>query len=326
MNAAATSLVGDTRPLGRRLWDVFPTLAGTAVEDNFRRAMAERIPISFEHYFHSDLTEASFEFHVHPQAGEGLVVYLRNTTEARKAEQALRRSEQLAAAGRLAASVAHEINNPLEALTNLLFLAKLDPDLGGNTKDMLEKADRELQRLSHIAARSLRFYRQRTAPAPTSLEELVETVLFFNAPDLRSRAIVAARRYRPAPPVVCLPGEVQQVITNLIRNSIDAMQSGGRLVVRVRPANAAAGRDGVLVTIADTGSGMDRNTMSRIFQPFVTTKGDSGTGLGLWVSKTILENHQATIKLRSRESCGTVFRVFFPFNAGEPKSAASQHN
>jgi len=299
---------------------VYPTLLNTPVETNLRRAISERIPVTFEHYFHAGRAESWFEFHVYPQPAEGLVVYLRETTETRKAEQALRRSEQLAAAGRLAASVAHEINNPLEALTNLLFLAKLDPDLAGNTKEVLEKADGELQRLSHIAARSLKFYRQRTAPVPTSLEEIVENVLFFNAPDLGLRAISVEKRFRPAPLLICLPGEMQQVITNLIRNAIDALRSGGRLIVKVSPASAATGREGIAITFADTGAGMDKRTLKRLFSPFATTKGDSGTGLGLWVSKGLLDNHRATVKVRSKLGAGTVFRIFFPLGAGTPES------
>ena len=325
LNSAAATLTARSGkdPLNRSVWESYPTLLGTAVETNLRRAMEDRAPVVFEHYFQSENTEAWFEFRVHPQPGEGLVIYLRNTTDNRKAEQALRRSEQLAAAGRLAASIAHEINNPLEAVTNLLFLAKLDPTLQGKTKDVLDMADSELQRLSHIAARSLRFYRQRTAPVPTSIEDMIETVLFFNAPDLRVRMIDLDKRYRPAPSVVCLPGELQQVVTNLIRNAIDAMPSGGRLISAVRPAHAG-GRNGVAVTIADTGAGMDQSTLARIFHPFVTTKGDSGTGLGLWVSKGILDSHHATIKVRSKPGRGTVFRIFFPLDAGEPQSLAGQ--
>ena len=291
-----------------------------------KKLMEERAPVSFEHSFRREMGEEWFQFHLYPQPEGGLVLYLRNTTEAHRTEQALRRSEQLAAAGRLAASVAHEINNPLEAVTNLLFLATLDPVLGGNTKHLLEMADQELQRLSHIAARSLKFYRQRTAPAAISIEEIVETVLFFNAPDVRARSIALERRYRPAPPVVCLPGEIQQVITNLIRNSLDACTSRRRLVAAVRPAHSGDGVEGVALTIADTGSGMDSQPLKQLFRPFATTKGDSGTGLGLWVSKGILENHHATIAVRSKPGSGTVFRIFLPLEACKPETPSAQRS
>ena len=313
LNAAAASIAARVNPLGKSLWDLYPLLKGTVVEEKFLHAMQDRVPINFEHMFETpDGSETWFQFHLYPQPGEGLVLYLRNTTEGRKTEQALRRSEQLAAAGRMAASVAHEINNPLESLTNLLFLAKLDPTITGDTRNTLEVADRELQRLSHIAARSLKFYRQRTAPAAISLEELIETVLFFNEPDRKLRKVRLARRFRPAPAVVCLPGEIQQVMTNLIRNALDAVPERGNIAVALRPARDRRGLEGVSVTVADTGSGMDRQALNRLFHPFATTKGDAGTGLGLWVSKGILDKHHATIAVRSKPGKGTVFRLFFP--------------
>jgi signal transduction histidine kinase len=220
----------------------------------------------------------------------------------------------LAAAGRLAASISHEINNPLEALTNLLFLAKLDESVAGNTRNLLEVADKELQRLSHIAARSLKFYRQRTAPTSTSVEELIDSVLFFHEPEMKLRGIHVERRHRPAPNVICLPGEIQQVVTNLIGNALEAIPNRGRLAVAVRPARDRESREGVSMTFADGGCGMDRPTLNRLFHPFITTKGEAGTGLGLWVSKGILDKHHARIAVRSRAGQGTVFRLFLPLD------------
>jgi PAS domain S-box-containing protein len=325
MNAAAARLVADSgkNHMGECLWDLYPMLKNTPVQANLRRAMDERVPVEFEQYFQGEDTESWFQFHVYPQPGEGVILYLRNATEARKTEQALRRSEQLAAAGRLAASVAHEINNPLEAVTNLLFLARLDGSIQGHSKDLLEMADKELQRLSHIAARSLKFYRQRTGPSQTSLEELLESVLFFNEPGIKMRSIHLERRHRPAPAVLCLPGEIQQVLTNLISNALDALSDRGRLVAAVRPARDRDGRDGVTVTIADSGCGMDRPTLGRLFHPFATTKGDAGTGLGLWVSKGILEKHQSRIAVRSKPGSGTVFRLFFPLDTTAPQPSSA---
>jgi len=300
--------------VGKCLWEIYPELIGTPVEVNFRHAMDERVAVEFEQFFPAPTNEAWFQFYVYPQPGEGVILYARNTTETRKTEQALRRSEQLAAAGRLAASIAHEINNPLEAVTNLLFLAKTDQGLSSTSKDLLEIADRELQRLSHITARSLKFYRQRTAPTLTGLDEIIDSVVFFHDPSIRLRNVQIERRYRLAPPVLCQPGEIQQVFTNLISNAIDAMQEKGKLVLAIRPATDRTGRDGVGVTVADNGSGMDAFMFSRLFHPFVTTKGETGTGLGLWVSKGILDNHGASIAVRSRKTAGTVFRLFFPLD------------
>jgi signal transduction histidine kinase/CheY-like chemotaxis protein len=316
MNRAGTAIAerSGVAHIGRSLWELYPTLLGTVVETNFRRAMTERIPVEFEQYFQNERGEAWYKFLLYPQPGEGIVLYLRDTTSAQRTEQALRGSEQLAAAGRLAASIAHEINNPLEAVTNLLFLAKMDDCVTGSTRSLLEVADRELQRLSHIAARSLKFYRQRTAPTPTLLEDLIESVLFFNEPDLKVRNIRLERKHRHARTVLCLPGEIQQVMTNLISNAMDAVGSKGRLIVGVRPAIDGKGREGVSVTVADNGVGMSRRTLERLFHPFVTTKGELGTGLGLWVSKGILDKHHSKIMIRSKLGLGTVIRLFLPLD------------
>jgi len=300
--------------IGQQLFELLPNLCGTIVEENLNLSMRERVPVEFDYYY--EPLESWFQYRVYPQPDQGLAMYARDITDSRKTEQALRKSEQLAAAGRLAASIAHEINNPLEAVTNLLFLAKMDESITGSTKNLIEMADKELQRLSHIAARSLKFYRQRTAPTMTSLEELIESVLFFHETEIRTRAIDLDRRYREAPKVLCHPGEIQQVVTNLIDNALDALTRHGKVIVAVRPSSDGAGRAGVTMTIADNGSGMERATLERLFFPFITTKGEAGNGLGLWVSKGIVDKHQGLIKVRSRPGAGTVFRMFLPIETG----------
>jgi len=300
--------------LGKNVWELLPELRGTVVETCFRRAMGERTPVEFEYYY--EPLESWFEYRVYPQPGEGIAMYARDVTEVRKTEEALRKSEQLAAAGRLAATISHEINNPLAAVTNLLYLAKVDPAATENTRNLLDLADKELRRLSHITARSLKFYRQHNAPTYSSIEELIESVLFFNETQVQAREIQLERRYRKAPKVLCQPGEIQQVVTNLIGNALDALPRNGRLVVAVREANDHAGRAGTAVTVADNGTGMDRHLLDRLFHPFVTTKGEEGTGLGLWVSKGILEKHHSAIRVRSTSGRGTVFRIFLPVDTG----------
>jgi signal transduction histidine kinase len=299
--------------LGECLFELLPELRGTVLESNFRRAMEERVALEFEYYY--EPLASWFHYQLYPLPDEGIIMYARDITETRKTEEALRKSEQLAAAGRLAASIAHEINNPLEAVTNLLYLANMDSNVTGNTRHLLDTADRELRRLSHIAARSLKFYRQHTAPSLSSLEELIESVLFFYETEIHIRRISLERRYREAPRVLYHPGEFRQVITNLIGNALDALPRHGRLVVGVRPSRDAAGRRGVAVTVADNGCGMDREILNRLFLPFATTKGEAGTGLGLWVSKGILDKHHTKIAVRSRRDSGTVFRLFVPLEA-----------
>jgi len=139
-------------------------------------------------------------------------------------------------------------------------------------------------------------------------------VLFFNETDLKTRNLRLERRHRQARPVLCLPGEIQQVLTNLVSNAMDALAPKGRLIVSVRPARDKRQREGVSVTVADTGMGMNRATRDRLFQPFVTTKGEAGTGLGLWVSKGILDKHNSTIQIRSKPGAGTVIRLFLPLD------------
>jgi signal transduction histidine kinase len=316
LNPAAAQLAANSAhdPMGEVLWALYPALLGTPVETNFRRAMEQRGPVEFEQYFPTAAGEFWFSFKLYPQPNDGLALYVRNTTGGRRTEQALRRSEQLAAAGRLAASIAHEINNPLEAVTNLLFLVNMDETIHGRSKDLLQVADRELQRLSHITARSLKFYRQRTAPTLTAMDELLDSVLFFHETEMKVRGIRLERRYQTAPQVLCLAGEIQQVLTNLISNALEALEDGGRMVVCVRAASDGKGRDGVAVTVSDSGVGMSPSTLDQLFHPFVTTKGEEGTGLGLWVSKGILDKHHAAIQVRSRQGLGSVFRIFLPVN------------
>ncbi|MGA3225707.1 MAG: ATP-binding protein [Acidobacteriaceae bacterium] len=315
MNPAAEEITRSPGELqiGKQLWELYPEVVGSLLESSYRRAMEQRIPVEFEYYF--EPRQRWYRHRAFPQLGEGLAVYVQDSTDARKAEQALRRSEQLAAAGRLAVSISHEINNPLEAVTNVLYLARMDDGLTGKARELLTIADKELQRLSHIAARSLKFYRQRTSPISTPLEEVLESVIFFHETRIKTGEIQIERRYRTAPPVLCMPGEVQQVFTNLIGNALDALPAHGRLILAIRPSQRPGVAERVRVTIADSGSGMDKQTLDQLFRPFFTTKGEVGTGLGLWVSKGILENHKADIAVRSKRGFGTVFQLFFPVNS-----------
>jgi len=201
----------------------------------------------------------------------------------------------------------------------------MDDAISSSSRGLLDVADRELQRLSHISSRSLKFYRQRTAPTLTAIDELIDSVLFFHETEIKLRGIELERRYLPAPPVLCFAGEIQQVLTNLISNALEAMSEKGRMCVGVRGTVDRLGREGVAITIADSGAGMDRFTIDRLFHPFVTTKGEAGTGLGLWVSKGILDKHHGSILVRSRKEKGTVFRIFLPVDtiAGDVRSAAT---
>jgi signal transduction histidine kinase len=238
-------------------------------------------------------------------------------TDRKLTEQALLRTEKLAAVGRLAASIAHEINNPLESVTNLLYLARDSNDLE-ESREYLAVADTELRRASAITSQTLRFHRQSTRPTEVTCEELISTALHILRSRILNANITVEKRKLANRPVLCFDGEIRQVISNLIVNAVDAMHPcGGRLVLRSREGHdAATHRPGLFLTIADTGTGMSPETVSKAFEPFYTTKGIGGTGLGLWISKEIVERHHGHIHLRSSQHpshTGTVFTLFLPF-------------
>ena len=251
-----------------------------------------------------------------------VAIFFVDLTEQKRSEEVMRRTEKLAATGRLAASIAHEINNPLEAVTNCLFLIG-SGRLEARSQEYLRIAQQELDRVTHITTQTLRFYRQSTRPVESDVNDLLEGVIALYEPRLRSYSIGIKRRYRDLPPIHAYDGEIRQVLANFIGNAIDAMQrDGGRLTLRTaRGRDPLTEAEGIYVTVADTGCGMDDATRPRIFEPFFSTKGNTGTGLGLWVSQTIIDKHGGRISTRSRvrrrpnEPGGTVFRIFLPLQS-----------
>ena len=248
-----------------------------------------------------------------------------DTTERKHSEEVLRRTEKLAAAGRLAASIAHEINNPLEAITNLLYLLRGHPSLDTEAVAFTELAQHEVARVSEITQQTLRFYRQSTLPVTASIAELLDSVLTLHQGRVVSLQVDVVRKYRGVVELFCFAGELRQLFANLIGNALDAMMPhGGRLMIAVRPSQSwsedgiGSAVKGVRITVADTGCGMEGEVQQRIFEPFFTTKEATGTGLGLWVSAEIIRKHHASIKIRSRtakadgQTAGTVFMLFFP--------------
>jgi signal transduction histidine kinase len=250
---------------------------------------------------------------------QGITAASLEITQQKRTEKALIQTEKLAAVGRLAASIAHEINNPLEAVTNLLYLAQHTDSLD-EVHELLQAADAELQRVSAIAAQTLRFHRQASSPQQIDTAALVDETLNVYQGRLRNSPAQVRTRLQAEHPIRCFDGEIRQVLANLVANALDAMGSApGDLFLRTREAtNWSTGECGIVFTVADTGSGIAKETAERIFEPFFTTKGTIGTGLGLWVSREIITRHRGTIRLRSSQSptChGTVFAVFLPFDA-----------
>jgi len=231
------------------------------------------------------------------------------------AEEALRRSEKLATAGRLAASMAHEINNPLSSVVNTVYLALKDPTLSAETRALLEAADHELIRVSQFATQTLRFHKQSHAPTHTELGEIMDSVLSMYAPRVRTSAIEVRREYRTTIKLLCYSSELRQVFANVIGNALDALVSGGRLRIRIRAVGGTSEDAGIRVTIADNGHGIPPHLEKRIFEPFVSTKETTGMGLGLWVSEEIVGKHKGRIAMRSTtipRRHGTVFALLFP--------------
>ncbi|MES2223026.1 MAG: PAS domain-containing protein [Acidobacteriota bacterium] len=235
----------------------------------------------------------------------------------RKAESGLRQAEKLAVVGRLAASIAHEINNPLEAVMNLIFLARLSA-VDEETSGYLRSAEEELARVSQIASQALRFHKQQSSAVATDVVELLDSVLTLYRGKLARNKIQADVEALDCPHLVCYSGEIRQLFANLVGNATDAMPTGGRLRLRVRPVTDWRHQEpGVRVTISDTGHGMPPDVRRRIYEPFFTTKGEVGTGLGLWVSAGIVDKHRGSMHVRSRTAVGksgTTFTVILPLS------------
>ncbi|HZQ20043.1 MAG TPA: ATP-binding protein [Terriglobales bacterium] len=231
-------------------------------------------------------------------------------SQRKQAQQALIQAEKLAAAGRLAATIAHEINNPLEAVTNYLFLARKNPAVPPEVRRHLDIVDEELDRVAHIAQQTLGFYRDNSEPQYVEVTKSIEGVLTIYERKLQYKNLRVETDFTPDLNVWVLQGEFRQAISNLIANAIDASSDGGRILIRTHIRDSRA-----CITIADTGVGMAREVKEKVFTPFFTTKEQVGTGLGLWTTKTLIEKHGGRVLLRSKELRGTVMSVILPCHA-----------
>lgn len=237
-------------------------------------------------------------------------------TDRKQAEQALRQSERMAATGRLAATIAHELNNPLASVTNVLFL--LETQLAGfeDARTLVRMAQSELSRMTRIVHQTLAFHRQATVPVPVSVTELLDSVLALVEPRMRTSGVRVVKRIEGECPVSGFPAELRQVFSNLLMNAAEACGDGGVITVHVYPSRRWSDMDpGTRVVIADTGPGIPPDIRRHIFEPFFTTKGAKGSGVGLWVSSGIIEKHRGAIRVFSSTKSlptGTAFCVFLP--------------
>lgn len=248
-----------------------------------------------------------------PYALEYRITVVEDITARKCAEQALIRAEKLAVTGRMAAVMAHEINNPLGAALNSLYLAGLDRNMSPKTCEQLEIAERELGRVAHITRQTLGFYRETGTPIKVDISILADEVVDLFAPKLRNKDIDVERQYRSGEEVYAIEGELRQILSNLIGNSIDAVDHNGRIRLAVAgPFMLEGTRPALRFSVADNGAGIQPQHMKQIFEPFFSTKENTGTGLGLWVTRQLVKKHDGKIRVRSRLGVGTVFHVFLP--------------
>jgi PAS domain S-box-containing protein len=254
--------------------------------------------------------------------------FVRDMTEHMRMEEALRKSEKLAVAGRFAATVAHEINNPLESLRNLIHLARTAGEESKCSAHYLTLADSELSRVAQITKRFLGFYREKADPIQIKVSEVLDEVVAMLGPTLDRKGLRIERRYEREPQVLASSAHIRQIILNLVTNAVDACEGGEKIILHVRTAtdwhNGNGG--GVRIVVADTGHGIPQEQRNKIFEPFFTTKQDVGTGLGLWITKQLIENYGGRIRVRSSQvkgHRGTTFSMFFPRHVTSPHSLAA---
>jgi len=314
MNQQAMNEVSEGQSVvGHKLLDVYPRMETTPFWKRYKRVMEERVSIAFEDFYEPRNTW--YQVNAAPVA-KGIAFFFRDVTDRRRRDAALQRTEKLAAVGRLASSISHEINNPLESVTNLLYLIQTSKSADDDTRMYAQLAASELARVSHIVTQTLKFHRQSTDATETRASEILESVLALFHGRVVTLGTAVHTRYASTDTLLCFAGDMRQVFANLIGNALDATGEGGTVWLRTRVAHDPhTGAAGVRVTVADNGCGMSAVTQRSIFEAFFTTKGATGTGLGLWVSHEIIHNHRGTIKVRSSEDpahCGTVFSLFFP--------------
>jgi len=253
----------------------------------------------------------------------GVVLVFRDVSRDRKAGEAMRRAERLAAAGRLSAAMAHEINNPLQAVASLLYMSRTTPGLPNTVEQQLSLADQELQRVAHITQQTLGFYRESRARESIDMPILVESVLTLYSNKLKSKDIRIERRFGDCPQLQAVSGELKQVISNLVANAADAVHNHGTISITLGRVEQA-GHAMLQIMVEDDGPGVPPEYKPRLFEPFFTTKRDVGTGLGLWLTKEIVERHNGRIEFvpRVNGEPGAAFSILLPGSSNVSAGAA----
>jgi PAS domain S-box-containing protein len=316
LNPLAEQLIGQelTQAKGKPIEDVFPIFNEQTllpVENPVAKVMelgrivglANHTVLRSTNGSYTPIEDSAAPIRDHQDNLIGVVLVFRDATLERKTQAALRESEKLTSAARMSATVAHEINNPLEAVGNLLYLVKGTPGLPEVALEHLIVAEQELERVSHIAKQTLAFYRESKTTERIDIVELVEYVLKLQSNKFKTKTITVQREFGECPPVTGSSGELKQAVSNLISNAADAVGDGGTICIRL---SCVENIDSVAVhiEIEDDGPGVAAEHVDRLFEPFFTTKADVGNGLGLWVTKEIIERHRGTIVVNSRTESG----------------------
>ncbi len=339
VNSMAERLMGlsSNQAIGRAIAEVFPLFhetTGMPMENPFRKVMEQNFVVGIPGHAlleHKDGSRIPIDESAAPirdaQGGlVGMVIVFRDATQERKSQEVLRKTEKLAAAARLAATVSHEINNPLEAIGNLVYIAKTTENVPESAVAHLAMAEEELIRVSHITRQTLGFYRESKMPEKFDLPTLVESVLNIYSNKFRTKHIQVERDLQHCPLFYGLSGELNQAVANLVSNAADAVANGGS--IRVGLACRKEGEEEVVcITIQDDGPGIADEHRERIFEPFFTTKKDVGTGLGLWVAKEIIERHGGRLEVASKTAegeHGTTFTMTLPVRLEVESLAAEE--
>jgi PAS domain S-box-containing protein len=331
LNPTAVMMTGRTisDAKGKDITDVFQIfneLTGTPTEDPVKKVVETGVVVGLANHTvlkGRDGKMIPIEDSAAPirnDLGEliGVVLVFRDVTAERKSQDVMRKAEKLAAAARLSATMAHEINNPLAAVTNLVFLARANRDAPSIVERQLEQAEHELERVAHITRQTLGFYRESGVPERVEIAALFESVLRIYQNKLTEKSIRVESDLSGCPPVEGVVGELRQAVSNLVANAIDAVEPGGKIRVSAR-AVPDSPNEIVELVVADDGPGIAPEHKDRLFEPFFTTKRDVGTGLGLWAAKGIIERHGGSIGILSRNGeKGAAFAIQLPCVMGEP--------